>query len=110
MEGERGGRAQVRAQQAADRLTQLRERNLRLRSGAPAAVTDVRHAGEAAARAVENAAQARQDARTAYRRAAQAHRQAASTMHTQGHLDRATWHLAAGVNDDLAAEAEQLTR
>jgi hypothetical protein len=109
MRDERMHRAQIRAQQAAHRLTELRERNLRLRSGAPPTATDVRSAGNAAARAASNAAQARQDATLAYRRAAEAHRQAAASLRIRGDLRRAAWHRDAAISDDAAAvQTEEL--
>ena len=106
-DGDEVGRAAARRKETADaRARELRERQLRLRSGAPSSAEDVARARAAAEKAAERAAGAARSAAHRHREAAALHDVVADTEERAAQADPAR----AGEHEELAARHRAAAR
>jgi hypothetical protein len=99
--------ASDRADRAARRIGELRERLARIRAGEPLTPDDASAAAEAAVTEQEEAATARHRATERYRSAASRHRKMAELLEAEGRRDEALEHLAEADRDDASANAKE---
>ena len=96
----RAGAALTRAQELADRLTELHE-------GRPTSQASYEHAARSAHEAVDRAVLALRQAAAAHHRAADLHRQIADLLDKLGQPDRAAEHRRLAELDDAEGNADE---